>query len=169
MRASRLREFYSYLSLLRIILKSDKFDIDFSFKNPWSRGNRMKVRRDQDEGIKGKIAGALRAAVDKSPENVEGVAAKLKISTATLYKYMNGDMIPGGQILWRACEHLPIVLDKDGLHPPRRSRSPKALKDEAQYVLPFLNESVDGEKVNCHVRRKDNQYVQVNLRIKLAG
>jgi hypothetical protein len=47
--------------------------------------------------------------------------------------------------------------------------SPKALKDEAQYVLPFLNESVDGEKVNCHVRRKDNQYVQVNLRIRLAG
>jgi hypothetical protein len=82
---------------------------------------------------------------------------------------MNGDMIPGGQILWRACGHLPIVLDKDGLHPPRRGRSPKALKDEAQYVLPFLNESVDGEKVNCHVRRKDNQYVQVNLRIKLAG
>jgi hypothetical protein len=33
------------------------------------------------------------------------------------------------------------------------------LKDEAQYVLPFLNESVDGEKVNCHVRRKDNQFV----------
>ena len=129
----------------------------------------MKMRRDQDEDIKGKIAVALRAAVDKSPENTEGVAAKLKISTATLYKYLNGDMIPGGQVLWRACEHLPIILDKDGLHPPRRSRSPKTLKDEAQYVFPFLNESVDGEKVNCHVRRKDKQYVHVNLRIKLAG
>ena len=62
-----------------------------------------------------------------------------------------------------------FVLDKDGLHPPRRGHRPKALKDEAQYVLPFLNESVGGEKVNCHVRRKDNQYVQVNLKIKLAG
>src|ERR1039458_6374322 len=128
-KASRLREFYSYLSRLRIILKSDKFDVDFSFKNLSSRENRMKMRRDQDEEIKGKIATALRAAVVKSAGNAEGVAAKLKISTATLYKYMNGDMIPGGQILWRACEHLPIVLDKDGLHPPRRSRSTKALKD----------------------------------------
>jgi transcriptional regulator with XRE-family HTH domain len=129
----------------------------------------MKVRRAQDEDIKGKIAVALKAAVDKSPDNAEAVAAKLKISTATLYKYMNGDMIPGGQILWRVCEHLPIILDKHGLHPPQRSHGAKVLKDEAQYVLPFLNESVDGEKVNCRVRRKDNQYVQVNLRIKLAG
>lgn len=129
----------------------------------------MKVRRDQDEEIKGKIASALKTAVIKDPESAERVAARLKISTATLYKYMNGDMIPGGQILWRICEYLPLVLDKSGLHPPRRGHSVKGLNDEAQYVLPFLNESVDGRKVNCHVRRKDNQYVQVNLRIKLAG
>jgi len=36
-------------------------------------------------------------------------------------------------------------------------------------ALPFIDESVDGEKVKLRVRRKDNQYVQVRLRIKVAG
>jgi hypothetical protein len=83
---------------------------------------------------------------------------------------MNGDMIPGGQVLWRSCEHLGLVLDKGGLHPSSgRVRGSKASEDVDQYELPFINESVGGEKVNCHVRRKDSQYVQVQLRIKLAG
>src|ERR1039458_7641181 len=81
-KASRLREFYSYLSRLRIILKSDKFDVDFSFKNLSSRENRMKMRRDQDEEIKGKIATALRAAVVKDRKSTRLNSSHLGISYA---------------------------------------------------------------------------------------
>jgi hypothetical protein len=129
----------------------------------------MKTRDSQDEEIRGKIATSLKRAVNKNTRSAEEAAGILQVQIGTLYKYMNGDMIPGGQVLWRACEHLGLVLDKEGLHPSRGRRRGKATSDRAQYELPFLNESVDGEKVNCHVRRKDSQYVQVNLRIKLAG
>lgn len=129
----------------------------------------MKTRDGQDEEIRGNIATALKKAVNKHARSAEDAAGILQVRIGTLYKYMNGDMIPGGQVLWRACEHLGLVLDKDGLHPSGGQRRAKATPDRAQYELPFLNESVDGEKVNCHVRRKDSQYVQVHLRIKLAG
>ncbi len=129
----------------------------------------MKQKRDQNERIRGKIATALDAAVRQHPSGVDDAARLLEVEPGTLYKYMNGDMIPGGQVLWRACEHFGLVLDREGLHPSRGRRYRKAALDDPQYRLPFLNESVDGKKVNCHVRRSDNQYVQVNLRIKLAG
>ena len=95
----------------------------------------MKAR--QDEEIRGKIADVLRAAVRKSPNNAEAVARKLKIEVATLYKYMNGDMIPGGQVLWRACEHLGLILDRDGLRPTRRrSKSKGAVDDPVRASIP---------------------------------
>jgi hypothetical protein len=130
----------------------------------------MKTRRRQDEEIRGKIATALKKAVDERTQGPEDAARILQVEIGTLYKYMNGDMIPGGQVLWRACAQLGLVLDKGGLRPSSgRVRGSKAPEHGDQYELPFINESVGGEKVNCHVRRKDNQYVQVQLRIKLAG
>ncbi len=130
----------------------------------------MKIRRSHDEQIRGQIATALKNAVNESTQGAEDAARILQVEIGTLYKYMNGDMIPGGQVLWRACEQLGLVLDKRGLHPSNaRARVPKSSESGDQYELPFINESVGGEKVNCHVRRKDSQYVQVQLRIKLAG
>ncbi|MBZ5547976.1 MAG: hypothetical protein LAO22_08395 [Acidobacteriia bacterium] len=130
----------------------------------------MKTRHRQDEEIRGKIASALKKAVDERTQGPEDAARILQVKIGTLYKYMNGDMIPGGQVLWRACEQMGLVLDKGGLHPTSgRVRGSRALEEGDQYELPFINESVGGEKVNCRVRRKDNQYVQVQLRIKLAG
>jgi hypothetical protein len=130
----------------------------------------MKIRRSHDEQIRGQIATALKNAVNKRTQGAEDAARILQVEIGTLYKYMNGDMIPGGQVLWRACEQLGLVLDKRGLHLSNASaRVPKSSESGDQYELPFINESVGSEKVNCHVRRKDSQYVQVQLRIKLAG
>ena len=129
----------------------------------------MKIRRSHDEQIRGQIATVLKNAVNGRTQGAEDAARILQVEIGTLYKYMNGDMIPGGQVLWRACEHLGLVLDKRGLHPSNSHARVKSSESGKQYELPFINESVGGEKVNCHVRRKDSQYVQVQLRIKLAG
>ena len=88
-----------------------------------------------------------------------------------MYKYLAGDMIPGGQVLWRACEHLGMVLDETGFKVSRRrtQNASGAADAPAQYELPFINESVAGNKIRIHVRRKENDYVQVQLRIKVAG
>jgi transcriptional regulator with XRE-family HTH domain len=130
----------------------------------------MKTRHSHDEQIRGQIATALRNAVNERTQGAEDAARILQVEIGTLYKYMNGDMIPGGQVLWRACEQLGLVLDKRGLRPSgRRVRNSKSPEVGDQYELPFINESVGGEKVNCHVRRKNSQYVHVQLRIKLAG
>jgi hypothetical protein len=48
----------------------------------------MKVHRDQNKEIKGNIAAALGAADDQSPENVEGVAEKLEITTGTRAQFL---------------------------------------------------------------------------------
>jgi hypothetical protein len=130
----------------------------------------MKKRVTQDEEIRGKIAIALTAAVKKR-KNVEEAAQLLEVELGTLYKYMAGAMIPGGQVLWRACVRLGMVLDERGL---RLSRTRKrgllpSTSDTIQYKIPFIDESVDGQKVRLQVRRKDSQYVQVRLRIKVAG
>ena len=129
----------------------------------------MKERRGQDEEIRGKIASALSDAVKNHRSGVAGAASILQVKIGTLYKYMNGDMIPGGQVLWRACEHLGLVLDRGGLRASRSRERSKDTPREVQYELPFIDESVGSEKVNCHVRRKGSQYVQVRLRIKMAG
>jgi len=52
-------------------------------------------------------------------------------------------MIPGGQVLWRACIQLDMTLDKTGFK-VRRSRKgamPDKPEENAQYELPFINES----------------------------
>jgi transcriptional regulator with XRE-family HTH domain len=134
-------------------------------------GAQLSARRNQDEQIRGKLATALKIeAVSQRTRSAEDAARILQVEIGTLNKYVNGDMIPGGQVLWRACEQLGLVLDKRGLRPAiGRARGSKALEGGDQYELPFINESVGGKKVNCHVRRKDSQYVQVQLRIKLAA
>jgi hypothetical protein len=130
----------------------------------------MKKRVAQDEEIRGKIAIALTAAVRRA-ESIEEAAGLLEIEIGTLYKYMGGAMIPGGQVLWRACARLGMVLDESGLRLSRarkRGLSP-AESNPIQYQIPFIDESVDGQKVKLQVLRKGSQYVQVRLRIKVAG
>lgn len=129
----------------------------------------MKERTEQDEIIKGKIATALKLAMKKRSKSPEDAARLLQVELGTLYKYLAGDMIPGGQVLWRACQHLGMVLDEKGLRVTRRQTAPAAkIARGTQFELPFINESVDGDKVRVQVRRKDNQYV-VSLRIEAAG
>lgn len=67
-----------------------------------------------------------------------------------------------------------MVLDDKGLRPARQSArkrtSPETGSD--QYELPFVNQSVAGDKVHLIIDKKDSQnaeYVQVSLRIKVAG
>jgi hypothetical protein len=128
----------------------------------------MKERSESDELIKARIAQALHAAIDR--KEMESIATKLGVDVGTLYKYIRGDMIPGGHVLWRACHHLGLVLDEKGLRPSRRRKGHAATLQPFQYDLPFLSESLEGEKVNVDVnRKKDAQYVHVRLRIKVAG
>ena len=131
----------------------------------------MKERSQQDEIIKGKIATALKRAMKKRRKTHEETAGLLQVEVGTLYKYLAGDMIPGGQVLWRACQRLGMVLDEDGFRVKRSQlgRADRADDESAQYLLPFINEQMEGNKVLVHVRRKDSQYVRVSLRIKMAG
>ena len=131
----------------------------------------MKERSEQDDVIKGKIATVLRKALRRRRKTVEEAAGLLHVELGTMYKYLAGDMIPGGQVLWRACEHLGMVLDETGFKVSRRrtQNASGAADTPTQYELPFINESVAGNKIRVHVRRKENDYVQVQLRIKVAG
>jgi transcriptional regulator with XRE-family HTH domain len=131
----------------------------------------MKERSQQDEIIKDKIATALKRAMKKRSKTHEETADLLQVELGTLYKYLAGDMIPGGNVLWRACQHLGMVLDADGIRVTRRQvgNVGKAAHESAQYAFPFISESVEGNRVLLTVRRKDPEYVQVRLRIKVAG
>jgi hypothetical protein len=87
-----------------------------------------------------------------------------------LYKYLAGEIIPGGQVLWRACSHLGLILDSNGLRTSRRRvGTPQPIAEPLQYGFPFIDETVDGEKVSLNVKKKGSEYVHVNLRIKVAG
>jgi len=46
---------------------------------------------------------------------------------------------------------------------------PDKPEENAQYELPFINESLTGDKVQAQVRKKDSQYVHVSMLIKIAG
>jgi len=129
----------------------------------------MKDRKD--ELIQGKVAKALKTALKKRGKSPEEAAQLLEVELGTMYKYLAGDMIPGGQVPWRACLHLGMILDEKGLRLARRHMrsSHVELEDNLQYELPFINESISGKKIQAQVRGKDNQYVQVSLRIKVAG
>ena len=131
----------------------------------------MKERSEQDEIIKGRIATALKQAMKRRKRMPEETAGLLQVEVGTLYKYLAGDMIPGGNVLWRACQHLGLVLDEDGIRVTRKRvrNIGKAAHESAQYAFPFISESVEGNRVLLSVRRKDPQYVQVRLRIKVAG
>src|ERR1035437_8948194 len=114
----------------------------------------MKERTEQDEIIKGRIATALKLAVKKRSKSPEDAARLLQVELGTMYKYLAGDMIPGGQVLWRACEHLGMVLDETGFKVSRRrtQNASGAADTPTQYELPFINESVAGNKIRVHVR-----------------
>jgi hypothetical protein len=128
----------------------------------------MKDRKD--DIIQGKFAKALNDALRKRGKNADEAAQLLDVELGTMYKYLAGDMIPGGQVLWRACVHLGMVLDETGFRAIRRKRPlSRQVDDSAQYELPFINESIMGDKIRAQVRRKNSQYVQVSLRIKIAG
>lgn len=130
----------------------------------------MKDRKN--DAIAGKFANGLKKALERRGKSPEEAAQLLKVELGTMYKYLAGDMIPGGQVLWLACIHLDIVLDRNGLKVPRRSGKyvPKLKTEGDQYELfPFINESFEGDKIQANVRKKDNQYVQVMLKIKVAG
>src|SRR4051812_1390963 len=127
------------------------------------------MKNQADDEIKGHVMKALRNALRRRKLTVEKAATLLQVEVGTMYKYINGDIIPGGQVLWLACKHLGMVLDEVGFHVAERTPRNKrqALGESGQYDLPFINESVSGKKVVLHVKKKDSQYVQVRLRIKV--
>ena len=107
-----------------------------------------KPRTQEDSEIKGDIAKVLKKALSKRGIRHEVAAQFLHVELGTLYKYLAGDMIPGGHVLWRACQHLDLILDKNGLRLAHSRNKPSANADGAdQYELPFINESVAGDKV----------------------
>jgi hypothetical protein len=129
----------------------------------------MKKRKDTE--LSGKFAKGLKDVLSKRRKNPEVAAQLLEVEIGTVYKYLAGDMIPGGKVIWLACTRLGMVLDADGFktgRPPKKSDS--ELIDNPQSAFAFINELVEGDSIRAQVRkRKDNQYVQVNLRIKVAG
>lgn len=129
----------------------------------------MKDRKDGD--IQNKLAKGLKNALQMRKKNPEQAALLLGVELGTLYKYLKGDMIPGGQVLWRACVHLGMVLDEKGFRVSRSkpSSTPRP-GDDPQYAFPFINELVENEKIRAEVRRSNqSDYVQVSLRIKVAS
>jgi transcriptional regulator with XRE-family HTH domain len=133
-----------------------------------------KKRTVRDEEIRGEIAKTLKSALAKRGKSPEDAARLLQVELGTLYKYLAASMIPGGHVLWRACRELGLVLDENGLRlaraGTRKLSSPELETD--QYELPFINETVAGDKVHLEICKKDSQnaqYVRVALRIKVAG
>lgn len=128
----------------------------------------MKARKDG--ALSGKFAQGLKKALRKNRKNPDEAAQLLEVELGTLYKYLAGDIIPGGKVLWLACLHLGMVLDREGFRPAKKTGPQNTPElEDAQYAFAFINESIEGEKIRAQVRRKDNQYVQVNLRIKVAS
>ena len=128
-------------------------------------------RTDRDEDIRSQIAVTLKNALQKRHVAPETAAKLLEVELGTLYKYLAGSMIPGGHVLWRACRELDLILDENGLRLARSGRRKRtaATEDAEQYELPFINETVAGDKVHLTIRKKDPDYVRVSLRIKIAG
>ena len=131
-------------------------------------------RTVHDEEIKGEIAMALKKALKKRGMTAEEAAKSLQVEPGTMYKYLSASMIPGGHVLWKACQELGMVLDERGLRvarsSSRRSSTPKGKAD--QYELPFINESIGGDQVRLTIGKKDVEstgYVHVSLRIKVAS
>lgn len=137
-----------------------------------------RIRRTGDDEIKGAIASALERAIMRSGLSRDQVADLLKIEPGTLSKYLTAQMIPGAQVIWRACRELGMVLDAEGLRIVRRKKR-KAASEPEQYGLPFIDESMDEDKVHLTIDRTSSrtgkksvqraEYVRVNLRIKVAG
>jgi transcriptional regulator with XRE-family HTH domain len=129
------------------------------------------MKDPKDKAIQDEFAKTLKKALKQRRKTAEQAAKLLNVEPGTMYKYLAGDIIPGGQVLWLACFHLGMILDETGLRVGyRRNRLPsRSLEDDPQYELPFINESVTGDKIQAKVRKKDSQYVQVSLRIKIAG
>jgi hypothetical protein len=129
----------------------------------------MKTKKDEE--LSGKFAKGLKDAIHKRRTNPEKAAQLLKVEVGTMYKYLAGDIIPGGQVIWLACLHLGMVLDADGFRPVRKTARgiTDDTSEDTQEAFPFINELIEGDKIRAQVRKKDNQFVQVNLRIKVAG
>ena len=137
-------------------------------------------RNRRDEEIRGKIASTLNRALARRGIDREKAAELLDVEPGTLSKYLTAKMIPGGHVLWRACKELGLVMDEGGLQlASRRGRriAARSATDD-QYELPFVDESVAGDKVHLTIHRstgtagkkavKSADYVSVNLKIKVA-
>ncbi len=132
-----------------------------------------KPRTIRDEEIRGAIAKALKSAMKRRRKSPEEAAALLQVELGTMYKYLAASMIPGGHVLWRACHELGMVLDENGMRlaNPRARRLSRETGTD-QYELPFVNQSVAGDKVHLQICKRDSQnaqYVRVALRIRVAG
>ncbi len=123
-----------------------------------------------DAGIQKMFTRGLGEALKKNGKTAEQAAALLEVRSGTMYKYLAGDMVPGGQVLWRACLRLGMVLDAKGFRVDRRRiQSLSAqIEEPAQLAFAFVNESVEGDRIRAEVRKK-NEFVHVSLRIKVAG
>jgi len=128
------------------------------------------MKDHKDELIQRKFAEGLKDALNKNGKTPEQGAALLEVELGTMYKYLAGKMIPGGQVLWRASVRLGTILDKKGFRAGRGK--PQTLvaqaEERGQLSFAFIDELVEGERVRAEVRKK-NEYVHVSLRIKVAG
>ncbi len=130
-----------------------------------------KPRTEEDGDIRGKIADALTRAMAARGVTHDRAAAMLQVEVGTLYKYLAGEMIPGGHVLWRACRGLGLVLDRKGLRVTREraGRSSDKGAGTEQYEFPFVNQSMADNRVRLMIRRKnpESDYVHVALRIRV--
>ncbi|MGB6130652.1 MAG: hypothetical protein WBG54_02645 [Acidobacteriaceae bacterium] len=131
-----------------------------------------KPRNDDDAEIRGEIAKVLKRALKVRRILPENAAELLEVELGTLYKYLGASMIPGGHVLWRACREFDLILDRDGLRVKRTQKAHASQHHSTsdQYELPFVNESVAGDKVHLTISKKgsESEYVQVALRIKVS-
>jgi hypothetical protein len=133
-----------------------------------------KQRTVSDEAIRGKIAQALNNALESQGKNAEEAASLLQVEVGTMYKYLAAAMIPGGHVLWRACQELGLILDEKGLRPAGNSHKKASVRraKALQYELPFINELLADDQVHLVIGKKDVKstgYVHVSLRIKVAN
>ncbi len=128
------------------------------------------MKDPKDDGIQKMFKKGLHEGLTWNKKSTEEAAALLEVKPGTMYKYLAGTMIPGGQVLWRACARLGMVLDAKGFRVDRRKlRNVQAqIEEPAQLAFSFINESIEGERIRAEVR-KQNEYVRVSLRIKVAG
>ena len=135
----------------------------------------MKKRSRDDVAFAARIGQQFRDAIEKHRLTREQAAKELGVKRASIYKYLNGTVVPGSNVLQRACERWGITLDYRGLRldaaqfsQTGRSRS-RARSEAPQLALPFATESLKGKHLELKIRPANSNTIVVTLRVRVAG